>query len=82
MRPGDPYMFQSMKPLGARELLHADGEAIVVDVRTTQEFEAGHIPGAYNVPIAFAGAMGMSPNPEFSARIEALFPRDKRIVFS
>ena len=75
-------MFKSMNPAGARELLQSDAEFIVVDVRTTEEFEAGHIPGAYNVPIAFAGAAGMSPNPEFADKIEALFPKDKKIVFS
>ena len=75
-------MFKSLNPSGVRELLQSDAEYIVVDVRTTEEFDAGHIPGSYNVPIAFAGAMGMSPNPDFARRIEALFQKDKKIVFS
>jgi rhodanese-related sulfurtransferase len=28
------------------------GQAIVVDVREPQEFEAGHIPGAINLPLS------------------------------
>ena len=51
------------------------GEVVVVE-------EAGHIPGAYNVPIAFAGATGMSTNHAFSDAIERLFEKDKKIVFT
>lgn len=29
----------------------AAGEVVLVDVRTPAEFEAGHIPGAWNVPV-------------------------------
>ncbi len=74
--------FKSLNPTGARELLQSDDAFIVVDVRTTEEFDAGHIPGAYNVPIAFAGATGMSPNHAFSDAIERLFEKDKKIVFT
>lgn len=33
------------------QLTLADPEVRVIDVRTSGEFEAGHIPGAYNVPL-------------------------------
>ncbi|HEY3818758.1 MAG TPA: rhodanese-like domain-containing protein [Polyangiaceae bacterium] len=51
-----------------------------VDVRTTQEFEAGHPPGAVNVPLMHAGGGGMVPNPDFLAVMTAAFPKDARLV--
>jgi rhodanese-related sulfurtransferase len=51
-----------------------------VDVRTTQEFEAGHPPGAVNVPLMHAGAAGMAPNPDFLRVMRAAFPLDARLV--
>jgi rhodanese-related sulfurtransferase len=51
-----------------------------VDVRTIEEFEAGHPPGAVNVPIAHAGPGGMVPNPQFAEAMEAAFPHDAKIV--
>jgi rhodanese-related sulfurtransferase len=51
-----------------------------VDVRTTQEFEEGHPPGAVNVPIAHAGPGGMVPNPDFMRVMSAAFPREAKIV--
>jgi rhodanese-related sulfurtransferase len=51
-----------------------------VDVRTTEEFEAGHPPGAVNVPIMHAGGRGMSPNPDFLGVMTAVFAKDAKIV--
>ena len=47
-----------------------------VDVRTTQEFEAGHPAGALNVPIAHREG----PNPEFVRVMKTRFPADAKIV--
>jgi rhodanese-related sulfurtransferase len=47
-----------------------------VDVRTTQEFEAGHPAGALNVPIAHREG----PNPDFIRVMKANFPTDAKIV--
>jgi rhodanese-related sulfurtransferase len=51
-----------------------------VDVRTVEEFEAGHPPGAVNVPIALAAPGGMAPNPAFAGVMEAAFAKDAKIV--
>jgi rhodanese-related sulfurtransferase len=51
-----------------------------VDVRTTEEFEAGHPAGAVNVPIMNASPGGMAPNPEFARAMAATFPKDAKIV--
>jgi rhodanese-related sulfurtransferase len=45
-----------------------------LDVRTPEEYGGGHAPGAVNVPLMFAGAGGMSPNPAFLASAQAAMP--------
>jgi rhodanese-related sulfurtransferase len=47
-----------------------------VDVRTTQEFEAGHPAGALNVPISHQEG----PNPDFVRVMSASFAKDAKIV--
>jgi len=51
-----------------------------VDVRTAEEFEAGHPPGAVNVPLMHAGSGGMTPNPDFVHVMNAAFAKDAKIV--
>jgi rhodanese-related sulfurtransferase len=51
-----------------------------VDVRTTQEFAAGHPPGAVNVPLMHAGGGGMTPNPDFLRVMNAAFAKDAKLV--
>lgn len=42
-----------LRLVGREELLAsvADGTALVLDVRPTQEYEAGHLPGAVSIPL-------------------------------
>jgi rhodanese-related sulfurtransferase len=47
-----------------------------VDVRTTQEYEAGHPAGALNVPISHQEG----PNPDFVRVMKATFAKDAKIV--
>ncbi len=47
-----------------------------VDVRTTQEFEAGHPAGAVNVPLDHKEG----PNPDFLRAMNAAFGPDAKIV--
>lgn len=58
----------------------ASGAAHYVDVRTVAEFEAGHVPGASNVPWALSGPAGMAPNPEFLAVMERRFAKDAPLI--
>jgi rhodanese-related sulfurtransferase len=51
-----------------------------VDVRTTQEFGAGHPAGAVNVPLMLSGGAGMTPNPDFIRVMNAAFAKDAKIV--
>ncbi len=67
-------------PQAAHAALMDDREAVYLDVRTEQEFLAGHPAGAINVPVAFPDpAGGMLLNPDFLKLVESLLPRDKPI---
>ena len=66
-------------PEEARDLMDKDGY-VYLDVRSVQEFAAGHPAGAYNVPLLHMGAAGMTPNPDFLSVAQKAFPRDARIV--
>jgi rhodanese-related sulfurtransferase len=49
--------------------------ALYLDVRTPLEFEAGHVAGAYNLPLSFGTLAGLTPNPDFSrSALEQLDP--------
>ena len=53
---------------------------VYVDVRSIPEFEQGHPEGAYNVPIAHLGQMGMAPNADFLAVMQRHFAPDTKLV--
>ena len=45
---------------GVREFRETPG-AVLLDVRTPQEYQAGHIPGSVNVPLQSLGREGAVP---------------------
>lgn len=51
-----------------------------VDVRTEEEFAAGHPEGAVNVPMMLSTASGMSPNPDFLSVMEKAFAKDAPLI--
>jgi rhodanese-related sulfurtransferase len=66
-------------PAEAHELCRA-GWAYV-DVRSVPEYEAGHPPSAYNIPLMhFAPGRGMAPNAEFAAVFARHFGKDTPVV--
>ena len=65
---GDRHVVD-MTPAAVRKRL-SDGKLVLLDVRPAGEFEAGHIPGARNVPVEQLGKRG---------GIEAI-PSDREIV--
>jgi rhodanese-related sulfurtransferase len=67
-----------VSPEQAQTLL-AEGYTFV-DVRSEPEYERGHVPGAYNVPIMHQGPSGMRPNPDFELVMERAFPKDARLI--
>lgn len=46
------------------ELIKADSEYILLDVRRTDEFEEGHIPGAINIPNESIGTEEIAELPD------------------
>jgi rhodanese-related sulfurtransferase len=69
------------KRISAVEAHRLLGEGFTyVDVRTEQEFELGHPAGAHNVPFQLAGDAGRVANPDFLSVIEAIFPKDAKLV--
>ena len=68
-----------VSPAEAKKLIDEEGYEYV-DVRSEPEYAAGHPTGARNVPIMHAGPGGMQPNPEFLQVMQALYPKDAKIV--
>jgi rhodanese-related sulfurtransferase len=65
----------------AYELMENDPDCIYLDVRSVQEFEAGHPEKSINIPILhFAPGVGMTPNEDFPAVVEANLPKDSKLV--
>lgn len=58
----------------AAKLVTEEGSHAYLDVRTPAEFQAGHVPGAVNVPVWLPGPAGMTPNPDFLTQAKAEFP--------
>jgi len=68
-------------PEEAKRLLDSNSGYIYLDVRTVQEFEQGHVPGAKNVPVAEPDDYGrMAMNPRFVAVVEKRFGKAAKII--
>jgi rhodanese-related sulfurtransferase len=68
-------------PPEAYETLTRDANAVYLDVRTVEEFEAGHPAGAFNVPVAFFDpASGPTPNPNFVAAVERRIDKQTKLL--
>ncbi len=67
-----------VSPAEAKQL--QDEGYVYLDVRSEPEYAAGHPAGAQNVPVMNPGARGMAPNPDFLAVVEAVYPRDQKLV--
>lgn len=51
-----------------------------VDVRSVPEFEAGHVPGSFNIPLLNMGPGGMQPNPDFMAVMQNTFDTGAKLL--
>lgn len=69
---------KSVTPEEASELMKQG--AVYVDVRSEPEFEAGHVPGSFNVPLLHMGPAGMVPNPEFLDVMKRAFGSGEKLV--
>ncbi|KAF4373816.1 hypothetical protein F8388_007722 [Cannabis sativa] len=62
----------------AHELLQAGHRYL--DVRTPEEFSAGHAPGAVNIPYMYRVGSGMTRNPHFVAEVSSHFRKQDEII--
>jgi|SRR5215472_7396645 len=70
---------ERISPEEALALMDSEGFSYV-DVRSVEEFDAGHPRGAYNIPLLHLGPYGPSPNPDFLKVMDHAFPKDAKIV--
>jgi rhodanese-related sulfurtransferase len=70
---------QRVSPADAKKLVDEDGY-LYLDVRSEPEYAAGHPVGSQNVPLMHAGPGGMAPNPDFLTVVQALYPKDSKLV--
>lgn len=78
----DESTLPQISPQFAYRLMNADSSYAYLDVRTPAEFDAGHAPGAYNVPLLFRDEAEETwqSNPEFLATVKAAFPPDTKLI--
>jgi rhodanese-related sulfurtransferase len=70
-----------ISPEEAKKLLDSGAGYVYVDVRTVDEFDAGHVPGAKNVPVLEPDHTGrMQFNPRFVEVVEANFSKDSNLI--
>ena len=69
-------------PMQTHDLLQKDKDAAYVDVRTPQEFQMGHVPGAINIPVMIPDPSygRMTPNPNFLKAMETAYAKDKKLI--
>lgn len=53
---------------------------VYLDVRTAEEFKAGHPCGAVNIPLLLAGILGRKSNPDFMKQVQERFPKNSKLV--
>jgi rhodanese-related sulfurtransferase len=69
-------------PPEAHDILARNPDAIYLDVRTEEEFAAGHPAGARNVPVVFfdPATHRPRPNPDFVTVVARNLPRSTKLV--
>ncbi|MFT5042969.1 MAG: rhodanese-related sulfurtransferase [Planctomycetota bacterium] len=73
--------YETLNPPATRERMDA-GAWTFIDVRTAEEFEQGHVAGAWNIPFALRDAGGgMAANPDFVTAMKRHFATDAHLVF-
>ncbi|GMJ07873.1 hypothetical protein HRI_004456500 [Hibiscus trionum] len=66
-------------PVRVAHELHQAGHRYL-DVRTPEEFSAGHVPGAINIPYMYRLGSGMANNHSFMAEVSAYFGKYDEII--
>ena len=53
----------------AVDMMHSDPDALILDVRTPEEFASGHIPNAINIPL---DTIGSEPIPQLPKKDQVI----------
>ena len=70
-----------ISPEETKQLLDSSSDHIYLDVRTVPEFDAGHVPGAKNIPVMEPSPTGlMQINPRFVETVEANFGKEAKCI--
>ena len=73
-------MIPQVTPEQAAAAIKKQPDAVYLDVRSEEEFRAGHPQGAYNVPVVFFDAAHRPvANTDFDRVVQAAFARDTRL---
>src|SRR5687768_2666515 len=71
---------EQVSPREAQALVEQHGY-VYLDVRTVPEFDAGHAPHAYNVPLSFPSARGvLEENQGFVAEVQQALGKNAKLV--
>jgi rhodanese-related sulfurtransferase len=70
MRPGGSSGYGNVDVGEARDLIVEKADLVILDVRTTPEFDSGHLEGAINIPVE-----------ELSQRLSELNQKDELLVY-
>ncbi|MBL7685933.1 MAG: hypothetical protein JNK65_07875 [Deltaproteobacteria bacterium] len=73
---------QQITPNKAKEVLDQNSNAIYLDVRSIPEFDRGHVPQAYNIPLLHQDedTGQLIENPDFIKVVEATFNKDQILL--
>jgi rhodanese-related sulfurtransferase len=73
---------KQITPSEAKPLLDSGSGYIYLDVRSTMEFDRGHVPGSLNIPLMHfdVSRRQMVPNPDFQKVTEAVLAKDAHII--
>src|SRR5712692_2461861 len=81
LKGGTKMEIKRITPEQTKELLDSNTGYIYLDVRTVPEFDAGHVWGAKNVPVAEPDSYGrMQLNPRFVETVEANFDKNVKCI--
>lgn len=75
---------ENLEPRAAHEAMARDAARVFVDVRTMQEYDAGHPAGSVNVPWALVDPRTgqMAPNPKFVSTMRQVAPAGATVYAS
>jgi rhodanese-related sulfurtransferase len=73
---------KQIDPKQTYDTLQQNSNAVYVDVRTTEEFVIGHVPGAVNIPVMSPDPFSrrMAPNPNFLEAVSGRYPKETKII--